>query len=182
MTQIWLVRHGETAWSRTGQHTGRTDLPLLPEGEQLALALTSRLDRPWAAVRSSPLTRATRTAELAGLTPELDDNLMEWDYGPAEGLTTAHMTAATGAPWSVWDGPALGETLEQVAARAQRVLDGLPRDGDSLLFAHGHLLRILTAVYLQMAPVEAQHLVLKPCGIAVLGHENDRPALLGWNL
>ncbi len=182
MTQIWLVRHGETAWSRTGQHTGRTDLPLLPEGEERALALKPCLDRPWAVVRSSPLQRAVRTAELAGLTPGLDGDLMEWDYGPAEGLTTAQLTAASGAPWSVWEGPALGEPLERVAVRAKRVLDGLPHDGDSLLFAHGHLLRILTAVYLGLAPVEAQHLVLKPCGIAVLGHENDRPALLGWNL
>lgn len=179
MREIWLVRHGETEWSRTGQHTGRTDLPLLPAGEQMALALKPRLDRRWAAVLASPLQRARHTAELAGLTPTLDDDLMEWDYGPAEGRSTADLSASR--PWSVWDEPPLGETLDQVAARCRRVLDRLPEEGDSCLVAHGHVLRILTAVYLQLEPREAMHLVLKPCGIAVLGCEHAHPALLGWN-
>ena len=180
MTQIWLVRHGETAWSRTGQHTGRTDLPLLPEGEQLARALLPRLDRPWAAVRSSPLMRAARTAELAGLTPELDDNLMEWDYGPAEGLTTAQLS--TGRPWSIWDDVPLGETLAEVAARCARVLTrAAAADGDVCLVAHGHVLRVLTAVYLGLPPMAARHLVLSPAHVARLGHEHATPALLEWN-
>jgi broad specificity phosphatase PhoE len=179
MGQIWLVRHGETAWSRTGQHTGRTDLPLLPEGEQMAIALKPALDRPWALVLASPLERARRTAELAGLTPVLDDDLMEWDYGPAEGRTTAQMSEQQ--PWSVWDDVPLGETLEQVATRVRRVLSRVPADGDTLLVAHGHVLRILTAVYLGLPALDAQRFVLRPCGIALLGHEHTRPALLGWN-
>jgi broad specificity phosphatase PhoE len=177
---IWVVRHAETAWSKSGQHTGRTDLELTPEGEQAAKALRDKLDRPWALVLSSPLLRARRTAELAGLTPVLDDDLREWDYGPAEGRTTAEMSVD--GPWSVWDGVPLGETLEQVAERCRRVLTRLPADGDVCLIAHGHVLRILTAVYLELAPVEAKHLVLYACGIGVLGHEHAYPALLGWNL
>ena len=179
MSEIWLVRHGETAWSRSGQHTGRTDLELTPEGEATAIALKPRLDRPWGAVLSSPLLRASRTAELAGLTPCLDDDLMEWDYGPAEGRTTKDMSV--GKPWSVWRDVPLGETLEQVADRCGRLLARLPTDGDVCLVAHGHVLRILTAVYLGLKPVEAKHLVLDPCGIAVLGHEHAHAALLGWN-
>lgn len=175
-----MVRHGETEWSKSGQHTGRTDLPLTAEGELAARALKPRLDRAWTVVLSSPLQRARRTAELAGFTPSLDDDLMEWDYGPAEGLTTRQLS--TDKPWSVWDDVPLGETLEQVASRVRRVLARLPKDGDTLLIAHGHLLRVLTAVYLQLRPQDAQHLVLKPCGLAVLGHEHAAPALLGWNL
>jgi broad specificity phosphatase PhoE len=179
VAEIWLVRHGETEWSRTGQHTGRTDLPLLPEGEQMARSLAPRLDRPWGLVLSSPLLRARHTAELACLTPTLDDDLIEWDYGPAEGRTTAQMSAVE--PWSVWADPPLGETLEQVAARCRSVLSRLPDDADSCLVAHGHVLRILTAVYLELEPRAAMHLVLRPCGIAVLGREHAYPALLGWN-
>ncbi|MCU1594072.1 MAG: histidine phosphatase family protein [Frankiales bacterium] len=177
MGEIWLVRHGETEWSRTGQHTGRTDLPLLPEGEAAARELKGRLQRPWALVLSSPLQRARHTAELAGLTPELDDDLMEWDYGPAEGKRTRDM----GPGWSVWDDVPLGETLKQVAARARRVLNRVPEQGDTCLVAHGHVLRVLTAVYLELEPRDARHLVLQPCGIGVLGHEHDCPALTGWN-
>ncbi|MGZ6826804.1 MAG: histidine phosphatase family protein [Mycobacteriales bacterium] len=179
MGQIWLVRHGETAWSRTGQHTGRTDLPLLPEGEEQAVGLRQRLDRPWALVLSSPLQRARRTAELAGLTPVLDDDLVEWDYGPAEGRTTAELS--DGQPWSVWDDVPLGETLADVAARVRRVLARLPEQGDTLLVAHGHVLRVLAAVHLGLEPRDAQRFVLEPCGIGVMGHEHDRPAMLGWN-
>jgi broad specificity phosphatase PhoE len=145
----------------------------------MARELKGRLDRPWGVVLASPLQRARNTAELAGLTPTLDDDLMEWDYGPAEGRTTAQMSET--APWSVWAGPPLGETLEQVVTRCRRVLDRLPEDADSCLVAHGHVLRILTAVYLELEPRAAMHLVLRPCGVAVLGHEHAYPALLGWN-
>ena len=145
----------------------------------MALELKPRLNRAWAAVMSSPSQRASRTAELAGLTPKLDDDLMEWDYGPAEGRTTHEMSAEK--PWSVWEDVPLGETLDQVASRVRRVLARLPESGDSLLIAHGHVLRILTAVYLELRPADARHFVLKPCGIAVLGQEHSYPALLGWN-
>ncbi len=178
MGELWLLRHGETAWSKTGQHTGRTDLPLLPEGEQAATALKPRLDRPWTLVLSSPLQRAWRTAELAGLRPEAEPDLMEWDYGAAEGIRTQDM----GPGWRVWEARDLGETLEQVADRVRRVLARVPADGDTLLVAHGHVLRILTAVFLGLSPREAQHFVLKPTGLAILGREHEWPALKGWNL
>ena len=177
MGEIWLVRHGQTQWSQAGQHTGRTDVPLLPDGEAAATALKPVLDRRWALVLSSPLQRAWHTAELAGLTPLVDDDLREWDYGPAEGLRTQDL----GPGWSVWDDVPLGETLEQVAERVRRVLARVATDADTCLVAHGHVLRVLTAVYLGLEPRAAQHFVLKPCGIAVLGHEHDRPALLRWN-
>ena len=180
MAEIWVVRHGATEWSSSGRHTGRTDVLLSPEGEQQASALAPRLARPWALVLSSPLFRARRTAELAGLTPEVDDHLVEWDYGPAEGLTTAELSRDQ--PWSIWDDVPLGETIEQVAARCRIVLDRLPAEGDVCLVAHGHLLRILTAVYLGLPPVQAKHLVLRAAGIGVLGREHDYPALTGWNL
>lgn len=179
MAEIWLVRHGETEWSRTFQHTGRTDIPLTRAGEVTATALTPRLERDWALVLASPLQRAWRTAELAGLTPEAEPDLMEWDYGPAEGKTTHEMSVD--APWRVWDDVPLGETLEQVADRCRRVLTRLPDDGDTCLVAHGHVLRILTAVFLELDPRDARHFVLEPTGIAVLGHEHEWPAIKGWN-
>ncbi|MCU1622890.1 MAG: Phosphoglycerate mutase [Frankiales bacterium] len=177
---LWVVRHGETEWSRTMQHTGRTDIPLTEQGEAQARDLAPRLRRDWALVLASPLQRAWRTAELAGLTPEPEPDLMEWDYGHAEGLTTEQLSAEK--PWRVWDDPDLGETLEQVAERVRRVLARLPTHGDTCLVAHGHVLRILTAIYLELEPVDAQHLVLEPCGIGILGKEHDWPALRGWNL
>lgn len=177
MREIWLLRHGLTQWAKDGRHTGRTDLPLLPEGEAAARALAPRVDRPWAAVVSSPLQRAWRTAELAGLTPSADADLVEWDYGPAEGRTTAEL----GPGWSVWDAPDLGETVDDVAVRARRVLDRLPAEGDCLLVAHGHILRILTAVYLGLPARDGRLLVLQPTRLAVLGHEHDWPALRAWN-
>lgn len=176
MAEIWLVRHGQTAWARDHRHTGRTDVPLLPEGEAQARDLVPRLDRHWDLVLASPLQRAWRTAELAGLAPTAEPDLVEWDYGPAEGRTTAEM----GPDWSVWDGPPLGETLEQVAQRCRRVLDKTV--GDTVLVAHGHVLRILAAVYLGLDPHAAKHLVLEPTRIGILGHEHDWPALRGWNL
>ena len=177
--EIWLVRHGATEWSKTGRHTGLTDLPLLPEGEAQARALGERLRRDWALVLSSPLQRAARTAELAGLEPELDNDLMEWDYGPAEGLTTKELSADR--PWSVWGDVPLGETLEQVAERCRKVLSRLPENGDVCLVAHGHLLRILTAVYLELEPLAGKRFALSPGGIGVLGKEHAYPVLLRWN-
>lgn len=180
MGEIWLVRHGATEWSSSGRHTGRTDVLLSPLGEEQARELAPRLARPWARVLSSPLFRARRTAELAGLAFDVDDDLVEWDYGPAEGLTTAELSASQ--PWSVWDAPPLGETIESVAARCAAVLTRLPADGDVCLVAHGHLLRILAAVYVGWEPVQAKHLLLRPGGIGILGHEHDYRALAGWNL
>ena len=176
---LWLVRHGETEWSRAGRHTGRTDLPLTAQGEAQARSLAPRLSRSWELVLASPLQRARRTAELAGLQPVVDDDLREWDYGDAEGLTTKELSAEH--RWRVWDATDLGETLEQVAERARRVLDRVPADGDSLLVGHGHSLRILAAVYLQLQPGEARHLKLDAARIGVLGHEHEWPAIEEWN-
>ena len=177
---LYLVRHGQTAWSQTGQHTGRTDIPLTDEGEAQARGLAPRLRRDWALVLCSPLQRAWQTAELAGLQATAEPDLVEWDYGHAEGKTTEELSADK--PWRVWDDPDLGETLEQVAERASRVLAKVPADGDTCLVAHGHVLRVLTAVYLDLDPRDAMHLLLDPCGIGLLGHEHDWPALRGWNL
>jgi probable phosphoglycerate mutase len=176
--EIWLVRHGETEWSAAGRHTGRTDVPLTAVGEEQARGLTFRLDREWDAVLSSPLSRALRTAELAGFAPVVDDDLVEWDYGAAEGLTTAELSADE--PWNAWDQP-LGETVSQLGARVRRLLDRLP-DGDVLLFSHGHLLRVLAAVRLGLAPIEGRHLVLDPARIGVLGREHTWPVIRAWNL
>ncbi len=180
MGDIWVVRHGATEWSSSGRHTGRTDIPLSPEGEEQAIALALRLARPWALVLSSPLLRAHRTAELAGLTPQIDDDLVEWDYGPAEGLTTKELSADK--KWSVWEGPPLGETLADVAARCAAVLERLPSEGDVCIVAHGHLLRVMAAVYLGFEPVRAKHLILKAGGLGILGHEHDYHAITAWNL
>lgn len=175
----WLVRHGETEWSKSGRHTGTTDVPLTADGEAQARSLAPRLSRPWALVLASPLQRAWRTAQLAGVTATVDDDLREWDYGPAEGRTTAELSAD--GPWSVWDAAGLGESLEQVAERVRRVLDRIPADGDTLLVAHGHLLRVLAAVYLGLDPRDGRHLRLDAGKVGVLGREHDWAAVLEWN-
>lgn len=179
MREIWLVRHGTTEWSKTGRHTGLTDIPLTPEGEEQARSLAPRLARPWSLVLSSPLERARRTAELAGLQPELDNDLMEWDYGPAEGLTTAELS--THERWSIWNDVPLGETIAEVATRCSRVLARLPAEGDVCLVAHGHLLRVLAAVYLGLVPRDGRHLALVAGSVSVLGTEHDYPVVLRWN-
>ncbi len=180
MGELWLVRHGETEWSQNGRHTGRTDIELSERGEQQAAALRPRLDRPWVAVVTSPLRRAARTAVLAGLDAAVDDDLREWDYGPAEGRTTAELSR--GGRWSVWDGPPLGETVEDVGRRANAVLARVPLDrGDVCLVAHGHLLRILTACWLGLPPRDGRLLVLAPGRLSVLGHEHEQPVVLTWN-
>src|SRR5512139_2100040 len=152
---IYLFRHGETAWSLSGQHTGTTDLPLLPEGENAALELAEIIrDHPFERVLVSPLQRARRTAELAGLGDfEVEPLLKEWDYGAYEGITTREISERLGRPWEVFrdgvvPGDTPGETVEQVSERGQQVIDkvwpSLAR-GDVALFGHGHALRILTA-------------------------------------
>jgi probable phosphoglycerate mutase len=176
--EIWLVRHGETEWSAAGRHTGRTDIPLTAVGEEQARGLMFRLNRDWAAVLSSPLQRALRTAELAGFHPLPDPDLMEIDYGPAEGRTTAELSAEW--PWTVWDRP-LGETWEEVGVRVQRVLDQLP-DGDVLVFGHGHVLRALTAVYLGLPAVQGRLFSLETARTGVLSREHDHPVIRTWNL
>ena len=186
--RIHVVRHGETQWSREGRHTGRTDVPLSPEGERRAAALAAAVG-PWhpTLVLCSPLQRARRTAELAGLAPEVDGDLLEWDYGAYEGLTTQEIRDRRSDPhWSVWTtGEGLGESLADVAVRAERVLTRcrplLQEGGDVVLVAHAHLLRILTATWLRMPPIGGESLVLEPAGTGVLGYERETPVLQRWN-
>lgn len=187
--RIVVLRHAETAWSRDGRHTGRTDVPLTAEGEEAARTASARLATySPALVLVSPLVRARRTAELAGLSGEADADLLEWDYGVYEGRTTQGIKDDLGDPaWSVWttlDG--LGESVDDVGARAARVLTRcqpvVESGEDVVLVAHAHLLRILTAVHLGLPAVGGRSFVLPPAGIGVLGWERSNRALLGWGL
>jgi probable phosphoglycerate mutase len=194
MGEIVVVRHGATEWSRNGRHTGVTDLPLLPEGEDDARRLAPVLaGRDLVATFVSPLSRARRTAELAGLLDgpdvRIDDDLVEVDYGAYDGRTTADISAELGRPWSLWaDGTAPGKTpgesLQQVGVRVDRVLDAarpLLEKGDVALVAHGHVLRILTARWLGLQPDAGALFPLGTGRYGLLGHEHDWPALTGWN-
>ncbi len=184
MAEVVLVRHGQTEWSRDGRHTGRSDIALTPEGEADAAALRPRLDRPFGLVLASPLSRAWRTAELAGLAAQAEPDLVEWDYGPEEGRTT-EQARETRPGWSVWDDTGLGESLEQVADRQRRVLERvrpvLERGEDACLVAHGHSLRILAACWLGLPPGVGQQLVLSAGAVSTLGYEHGCPAVLSWN-
>jgi broad specificity phosphatase PhoE len=192
MGEVVVLRHGQTEWSRSGRHTGVTDLPLLPEGEEQARRLRDGFaDRTFAAVWVSPRLRAQRTAELAGLTPTAtDEDLVEVDYGGYEGRTTAEISEEVGRTWSVWadgtvPGATPGETLQDVGARVDRVLDRarpLLEDGDVVLVAHGHVLRILTARWLGLEPAAGALFALPAGSYGVLGHEHARRALTGWGL
>ncbi|WP_292718486.1 histidine phosphatase family protein [Microbacterium sp. 13-71-7] len=188
--KLVLLRHGETEWSRSGRHTGRTDIPLTARGEELARlagALVTGYD--FRLVLSSPLQRARRTAELAGLHADVDPLLVEWDYGGFEGRTTKDIRAELGYNWSAFThgvirGETPGETVEEVAARASRVLTRvLPAmvDGDVALIAHGHYLRILTAVFLRQAPRFGAAITLDAGSVSVLGFTREQPAILAWN-
>lgn len=189
---IYLFRHGETEWSLSGQHTGTTDLPLLPQGEEAARELADIVSaHPFQRVLVSPLQRARRTAELAGLGDfEVEPLLREWDYGAYEGITTREISADLGHPWEVFvdgvkPGPTPGETVEQVAGRAQQVIDRVWPDlerGDVALFGHGHALRVLTAVWLGVDPRFGQHLTLDAGSMSTLTHHRSTRVLGFYNL
>lgn len=184
-TRLLLVRHGQTKWSRTGQHTGKTDLPLEPEGRAQAVAVGSLLaGQEFALVLTSPLARATETCRLAGFgdRSELTDDLMEWDYGEYEGLTTADIQERRPG-WIIWnDGAPGGEMPSDVGRRADRVIDqARSAVGDTLCFAHGHLLRVLAARWLGLPPAGGRLLVLDPGSVSVLGWERDAPVVVRWN-
>ncbi len=188
--KLVLLRHGETEWSKSGQHTGLTDIPLTARGEQLARQ-AGELVRcyDFGLVLCSPLERARRTAELAGLTAQVDPLLVEWDYGGYEGRTTHDIRAELGYQWTAFThgvvrGDTPGETVEEVAARASRVLTRvLPAmvDHDVALVAHGHYLRILTAVFLRLAPRFGAAITLDAGSVSVLGYYREAPAILVWN-
>ncbi|MEI2718414.1 MAG: histidine phosphatase family protein [Candidatus Nanopelagicales bacterium] len=189
---IVLVRHGETEWSRSGQHTGRTDLPLTEKGRSDAARLSPHLaGRSFGLVLISPLGRAQETARLAGLTGETDPDLLEWDYGAYEGRRTADIRAELGDPqWTIWRDPippgdTPGEQPEQVAQRARRVLDRaltvIASDQDVALVAHGHLLRILTATWLDLPAVDGRLFALDAGGLSALGFEHEQHVISHWN-
>jgi broad specificity phosphatase PhoE len=183
--ELWLFRHGETAWSLSGQHTGRTDLPLTDAGRQRAKAIGRRLaGRRFALVLSSPLARALETCRLAGYgeVAERTDDLREWDYGDYEGRRTVDIRTERPS-WSLWrDGVPGGETADQVAARAGRVIaTALAAPGDVALFAHGHILRVLTACWLDLPPDGGRRFALGTAAVSVLGFERDTQVVVKWN-
>ncbi len=184
--RLWLVRHGETAWSRSGQHTGRTDLLLEPPGEAQAKAVGTLLaSADFALVLTSPLVRAAETCRLAGLgeRAEVTDDLMEWDYGAAEGLTTDDLR--TDEPgWTLWtDGVTAGETAADVGRRTDRVIErARAAGGDAVCFAHGHVLRVLAARWTGLPPAAGRLWALGPGSLSVLGWEREVPVIDRWNL
>ncbi|WP_404382815.1 histidine phosphatase family protein [Knoellia locipacati] len=188
--RIVLVRHGKTEWSESGQHTGTTDIPLTEQGEADAATLAQRLSGyDVGLVLSSPMQRARRTAEIAGYTAEVDDDLVEWDYGAYEGRTTKEIREELGYHWAAFEhgvvaGATPGETVEEVAARASRVLlRAAPTlaTRDVLLFGHGHALRVLAAVFLREQPRFAAKLLLDAGSVSVLEYEREQPAIKLWN-
>ena len=181
-----MIRHGDTEWSVSGAHTGRSDIPLTSEGEKKAIEVGRWLaGQRFALVLTSPLQRARRTCELAGFggAAQIDPNLLEWDYGKYEGLTSDQIRA-TRPGWTIFgDGPLGGETLQQVAERARLVIERAnTAEGNVALFAHGHILRILATCWLGVAAEDARLLALSAGGISTLGFEHETKVIVRWNL
>lgn len=186
--RIWLVRHAATEWTRSGRHTSRTDVPLLPEGRAAAAAAGEWLAREVpspALVLTSPRARAEETCRLAGFgdLAQRCEDLVEWDYGDYEGLTTDEIRA--GRPgWTLWaDGVPTGESAADVGRRADRVVERAKSSGgDVLLFSHGHLLRVLAARWVGLPPVGGRLLGLRPGAVSALGWERETPVVVLWNV
>ena len=183
--EVWVIRHGETEWSKSGQHTGSTDIELTPQGETIARAVGERLaGEKFDRVLSSPLQRARRTAELAGFGAqvEVDPDLVEWDYGKYEGLRTVDIRKDV-PDWSIWTHPADdGESLAQIAARADAVIARIcSAEGRVLVFSHGHYLRVLAARWATLPPEAGQHLELDTAAVGILGWYRETPVLRRWN-
>jgi len=182
-TQLWLVRHGETEWSRDHRHTSVTDLTLTDEGERVACGLPGQLaGQEFDLVLTSPRVRARRTAELAGHgDAEVDEDLVEWAYGDYEGITTTQIRE--GVPgWTVWTHPVPGgETAEEVATRLDRVVARARGVERTLVFGHGHALRALTARWLGLPATEGRLFRLDTATVSVLGYERETPVLVRWN-
>lgn len=184
--QLWLVRHGETAWSQDGRHTGLTDIPLTDGGEAQATALGRLLaGHQFALVLTSPRSRAAETARLAGFADvAADPDLAEWDYGALEGRRTPEIQGDFPG-WTIWGGPwPEGETIDQVSARADRVLARCLAPevtGDALVFGHGHMLRVLAARWLGLAGTFGGLFGLSTASVSVLGWEHERPIIETWN-
>lgn len=185
MSEIVVVRHGETEWSATGRHTSRTDLPLTEEGRERARLLAPQLaGRSFSLVLCSPLRRARETCELAGFgdVAEICDDLHEWDYGEYEGLTTPQIREQR-PDWNMWrDGFPGGESPAQVGERADRVLRRLrDPDEDSLAFAHGHILRVIAARWVAEPTSFGARLALSTGSLSTLGFERETEVVAGWN-
>ena len=185
--RIWLLRHGATEWSKNGRHTGCTDLPLLPEGEDEARRLSPVLTaHRFAAVFSSPLQRAKRTCELAGLGSQLQvmEALREWDYGDYEGITTPEIRQ-TVSDWTIWShGCPNGENAEAIEKRCVQAIElalKVPGEGDVALFAHGHVLRSLTGTWLGLGAQGGCLFQLGTGNICILGFEREQRAIARWN-
>jgi len=182
--QTTLARHGATEWSRTGRHTGRTDVPLTDLGREQAIALGRRLaGHRFALVLTSPLSRAADTARLAGFPgATIEPDLMEWDYGQLEGRKFVDIRRDM-PDWTIWQGPwPGGETVEEVGARADRVIARMrAADGDVLVFAHGHLLRVVGARWLGLPAASGGHLALSTATISILGWDRESPVIETWN-
>jgi broad specificity phosphatase PhoE len=183
--RVFLVRHGETEWTRTGQHTGITDLPLTEAGREQGRLLTERLtDIDFALVLSSPRQRALETCRQAGLLDrsEVSEDLREWDYGAYEGLTTPQIRELQ-PDWAIWtEGAPEGETPQQVRDRADSVLRRVrSADGDVALFSHGHFLRAFGARWLELPVSAGAHLLLSTASVSVLGYERETPVIRLWN-
>jgi probable phosphoglycerate mutase len=181
---VWLVRHGQTEWSASGRHTSTTDLPLTSDGESAARALAPRLaSTSFDLALTSPRQRARRTAELAGFpSAEIDADLVEWDYGDYEGVTTDEIRESV-PDWTIWTQPCPGgETAAEVSARLDRLVARcLDVEGDVLLVSHGHALRALAARWLVLPVSEGRLLKLDTGTVSVLGHEREQPVVLRWN-
>jgi broad specificity phosphatase PhoE len=183
--EVVLVRHGETEWSRLGRHTGRTDVPLTDAGVRNAELLAPRLERRrFAAVFTSPLSRASETCRLAGVgdRAQVREELLEWDYGEYEGITTPQIRGARPG-WLLWrDGCPGGEDVRQVGSRADRLIDELRvRGGDAALFAHGHVLRVIAARWVGLRPEAGGLLALSTGTLSVLGYEREVAVIRLWN-
>ena len=183
--ELVLVRHGETEWSRTGKHTGRTDVPLTDLGRRQADQLAEMLaTRSFARVLCSPLARAVETCKRAGLLDhaELTDDALEWDYGAYEGQRTVDIREQIPS-WSVWTHPIIdGESVAEVGARADRMIDGVDASKrETAVFAHGHVLRVLAARWCGLASDAGRFFALNTATISVLGHERENKVIRGWN-
>lgn len=184
--EIWLIRHGETEWTLSGAHTGRTDIPLTAAGERQAQEIGRYLGgRPFALVLTSPLQRAHETCRLAGYggVAQTEPDLCEWDYGAYEGRTSAQIQESVPG-WTIWTAPVpQGEDIQQVATRASRVIERASKaGGDAALFAHGHLLRVLTACWLGLPPDAGKLFALGTASISVLGYERETRVIARWNV
>ena len=187
LPSVTLVRHGETGWSASGKHTGRTDIPLTEEGERKARALSERFQgMTFDRVFTSPLQRAARTCALAGFgeTATVDPDLLEWNYGDYEGRKTSEILAERPGWLLFRDGCPNGEQPADIGARADRVIARLrERDYQAIVFSSGHILRVLAARWLGLAPSEGRLFMLSTASVSVLGYEHDKngPAVQLWN-